>query len=629
MKRAMPLQPVDTERSPRLVLRFAILTGIALLLAAAAVMWFVRAQAVERAERMVEFHTRFVADTILRNELGRSDFDGPVSPARQAELDQLFEEQVLVEATLEVTLWAPDGTITYSTDHTLIGEGADGSNQHELASALRGSSVRNVARLTGDQGSGKDVKVVEAYVPVRLAPGPPAGVFQLYEDYAPVAADTRSSVTQVGTVLALALIALWASLFPILRRVTAALEARNRRLSEQAATLARTLAERSAAQQAHLRSEEQLRQSQKMDAVGRLAGGIAHDFNNLLLAINGYSELALARLNGPEAELRGAIEEVRAAGERATGLTRQLLTFSRKQVIQPTELDLNAVVAELSKMLGRIVGEHLELVLELDSALDRVRADRGQLEQILMNLAINARDAMPGGGVLRIVTASAVLAEGRHVALTVADTGIGMDDETKKRIFEPFFTTKGPGKGTGLGLATVYGIVEQNAGSIVVESEPGRGTAFTIYLPAATGAATAEAGAEDGAPGADTGGTERILLVEDDVAIRKLVARTLAMHGYDVTSAEDAHEALELVDRHGQLDLLLTDVVMPEMNGRELARRVAARRPGVRVLYSSGYAGEQGEGDVDDGHAFLQKPYALPALLAKVREVLDAETRAA
>lgn len=226
-------------------------------------------------------------------------------------------------------------------------------------------------------------------------------------------------------------------------------------------------------------------------------------------------------------------------------------------MIQPTELDLNAVAAELSKMLSRVVGEQLELVLELEPALDRVRADRGQLEQILMNLAINARDAMPGGGVLRIVTASAELPEGRHVALTVADTGIGMDDETKKRIFEPFFTTKGPGKGTGLGLATVYGIVEQNDGRIVVESEPGRGTAFTIYLPAVTSVARTAESAENCVPEADPGGTERILLVEDDVSIRRLVAQTLTTHGYDVASAETPRQALELADRDGQLDLLL------------------------------------------------------------------------
>ncbi|MBA3347757.1 MAG: response regulator [Actinobacteria bacterium] len=625
----MPLRPVDTERSPRLVLRFAIYTGVALLLAAAGVMWFVRGQAMERAERAVEFHTRFVAETILRHELGRSDFEGPVSQARRAELDRLFREQVLVESTLMVTLWSADGTVTYSIDHSLIGRRPNGSNLDELAVARRGGSVRTVGRLHGGEGAGKDVKVVEAYVPVRVGRGLPAGVFQLHEDYAPVAADIRSSVTPVATVLVLALLALWASLFPILRRVTATLETRNRRLSAQTATLERTLIERSAAEEARQRSEEQLRQSQKMDAVGRLAGGIAHDFNNLLLAINGYSELALARLHGPAEDLREAIDEVRAAGERATALTRQLLTFSRKEVVQPTELELNTVVAELSKMLGRVVGEHLELKLELDPALDRVRADRGQLEQVLMNLAINARDAMPDGGVLRIATASVGGGEDRHVALTVADTGIGMDAETKKRIFEPFFTTKGPGKGTGLGLATVYGIVEQNGGSIGVESEPGHGTAFTIHLPVAAGVAPADEVAEDCAPGAGVVGTEHILLVEDDDAIRKLVARALTMHGYDVTSAEDPGEALELVERDERLDLLFTDILMPEMNGRELARRVAVRRPGVRVLYSSGYAGEGGEDDADDGYAFLQKPYALPALLAKVREVLDADDRAA
>ena len=360
----MTLRSAPTDGSPRLVLRFALLTAVALLLAAAGVMWFVRDQAIERSERMVEFHTRFVADTILRHELESSDFTRPVARARRAELDRLFREQVLVEPTLRVTLWAPDGSVTFSTGESVHGHARDVSERDELARAMRGESRRRVAGLVSDEG--RDVKVLEAYVPVRLSAGdPPVGVFQLYEDYAPVAADIRSAVTPVGTVLALALIALWISLFPILRRVTAALESRNRRLAEQAAKLERTLAERSAAEEARRRSEEQLRQAQKMEAVGRLAGGIAHDFNNLLLAINGYSELALTRLNGSAAVAREPIEEVRAAGERATSLTRQLLAFSRKQVIQPTELDLNVVVADLSKMLGRLLGDHIELTIDL------------------------------------------------------------------------------------------------------------------------------------------------------------------------------------------------------------------------------------------------------------------------
>jgi signal transduction histidine kinase len=624
------LRPSESERSPRLVLRFAFLTGIALLLAAAGVMWFVRDQAIERAERMIEYHTRFVADTILRHELRQSDFERPPPAARQAELDRLFREQVLVEGTLRVKLWAPNGTITYSNDHALVARVADGSEPDALARAIGGDSLRNVARLNGDGGSGQDVKVVEAYVPVRLAAGrTPAGVFQLYEDYAPVEADIRSAVTPVGIVLALALIGLWVSLFPILRRVTAALESRNRRLAEQATTLECTLAERTAAEEARRRSEEQLRQSQKMEAVGRLAGGIAHDFNNLLLVINGYSELALARLEDAAAELREPIDEVRAAGERAAALTRQLLAFSRKQVIQPTELDLNAVVAETSKMLGRILGEHLELILDLAPLLDPVRADRGQLEQILMNLTVNARDAMPDGGLLRIATETVALPEGRRVALTVSDTGVGMDAETQRSIFEPFFTTKAAGEGTGLGLSTVYGIVEQSHGRLVVESEIGRGTTFTIYLPAATGTAERAYEEQDETPvPAAARGTERILVVEDNAPVRNLVAEALAMEGYDVTAAEDAHEALAIAERNEKLDLLLTDIVMPEMNGRELARRIGERRPGLRVLYTSGYAGEHRE-DIDDGHPVIEKPYPLPSLAAKVREILDAAPHAA
>jgi two-component system cell cycle sensor histidine kinase/response regulator CckA len=379
--------------------------------------------------------------------------------------------------------------------------------------------------------------------------------------------------------------------------------------------------------------EAQLRQSQKMEAVGRLAGGIAHDFNNLLTAILGYSDLVLKR---GEPALLAEVVEIQKAGERAASLTRQLLAFSRQQILQPKVLDLGAVVERVKGLLQRVIGEDVELVTEAAPGLGRVKADPAQIEQVLVNLAVNSRDAMPRGGTLTIATANLDLPRGDdagqlamrpgpYVVLSVADTGCGMDAPTLGRVFEPFFTTKAEGKGTGLGLSTVYGIVKQSDGYVFATSEPQRGTTFHIYLPRLQG---------DAAPSRPSlaavespRGTETVLLVEDQEMVRKLVLQVLEMNGYTVLATAGGAEAIELAARHaGPIHAILTDVVMPEMSGRDVADRIAALRPGLRVLYMSGYSDDvvTRHGVLDEGVAFLQKPFGPDALARKLRDLLDA-----
>ncbi len=379
----------------------------------------------------------------------------------------------------------------------------------------------------------------------------------------------------------------------------------------------------------------QSRQSQRMEAVGRLAGGVAHDFNNLLTVINGFSDMLAAALppGGPEAEMVG---EIRKAGERASGLTRQLLAFSRKQVLQPRLVDLNALVRDLEKMLRRLVREDVLLEVATQPAPLPVLVDPGQLEQVLMNLVVNARDAMPRGGRLSVQTGTAdygdlpldsasAPAAVPHAVLTVADTGCGMDEATQARIFEPFFTTKAQGQGTGLGLATVHGIVRQSRGLIAVDSAPGAGTTFQIYLPLARQPAPA-ADAPASPPRPAPHGRETILLVEDEAAVRALAQRTLESHGYTVLAASHGADALAVVEQHtGPLDLVLTDVVMPHLGGPALVGQLARRYPGLRVIYMSGYTDSvlvhQGVSDrmVD----YIDKPFTAESLTALVREVLD------
>lgn len=382
-----------------------------------------------------------------------------------------------------------------------------------------------------------------------------------------------------------------------------------------------------------LRLQEQLRNAQQLEAIGRLAGGVAHDFNNILSIIMGHGELLLATAGGDE-RVRNGLEQIRRAGERAASLTQQLLAFSRKQVLQPKVLDLNEAVADVEKMLSRVIGEDIELVAKLHPSLISVKADPGQIEQVLMNLAVNARDAMPQGGKLAMETSQVEISEeqgrhldlpaGRYVMLTVADTGHGMDASTLSHVFEPFFTTKPVGKGTGLGLATVYGIVKQSGGGIQVESEPGRGTAFRICLPAAEGEARApqeRAGNEKVA-----GGSETILVVEDEPDLRELTRIFLEGYGYKVLEAAGAEKAIETSEYSSEpIHLLLTDVIMPGMSGRQLAEKILSKRPQTKIVYMTGYTDDMvvQHRVLEPGVQLLQKPFTKAELATKVRATLD------
>jgi two-component system, cell cycle sensor histidine kinase and response regulator CckA len=379
--------------------------------------------------------------------------------------------------------------------------------------------------------------------------------------------------------------------------------------------------------------EDQLRQAQKMEAVGRLAGGVAHDFNNLLMVISGYTEVILSQLDlqHPVHEKAVAIQQ---AADRATTLTRQLLAFSRKQLLELKVVDVNAIVSDMERLLRPLIGENVELITKLSPTAGHTRADAGQLEQVLMNLVVNAKDAMAGGGKLTIETQNLAVDEGQrrgptfirpgaYVLLSVADTGTGMDKETQSRIFEPFFTTKEMGKGTGLGLSTVYGIVKQSGGYVMVQSEEGHGSTFQIYLPRAESAAESHSAP---APRAALGGTETVLLVEDEESVRQLVRETLVSRGYKVVEAEDGEAGLAAATKYdGIIHLVITDVVMPGMGGRELVKHLALTRPETRVLYLSGYTEDAivSEGTIESGTAFLQKPFTLHNLSRKVREVLS------
>jgi len=399
--------------------------------------------------------------------------------------------------------------------------------------------------------------------------------------------------------------------------------------------IARDITERKRLEEALRESEGQLRQSQKLEAIGQLAGGVAHDFNNLLTAINGYSALALRRV-GEDHPITPYLEEIQKAGDRAANLTRQLLAFGRKQLLQPLALNLNDILGDMIKLLKRLIGEDIQLVTKPGADLKQIKADPGQLEQVLVNLVVNARDAMPRGGIVTIETVNTTLdgtyaskhldaIPGEYVMLAISDTGTGMDHKTQSRIFEPFFTTKAKDKGTGLGLSTVYGIIKQSGGSVWVYSELGKGTTFKVYLPLVE--EEVKQAAETAGLAPLRHGSETVLLVEDEDMVRKLASELLAETGYRVLEANGGEAAIHLGKKHKErIDLLITDVVMPKLSGKEVAQQLQAIHPETKVLFMSGYTDEAivHHGIVDSGIAFIQKPFSERALAQKIRDVLDA-----
>ncbi|HMA66862.1 MAG TPA: PAS domain S-box protein, partial [Desulfosalsimonadaceae bacterium] len=404
--------------------------------------------------------------------------------------------------------------------------------------------------------------------------------------------------------------------------------------------IATDITDRKQAEKEKIRLEEQFHQAQKMESIGRLAGGIAHDLNNLLSPILGYTEIFLEGAV-PEDSLRETMMEIQNAGIRARNLVRQLLAFSRRQTLQFQLMNVNELLKEFHKLLRRTIREDISIHMHLAPELPDCKGDMGQLEQVIMNLAVNAQDAMPGGGELTIETAKTELDEnyaqlhrgaapGAYVMLAISDTGEGMDAEIQSHLFEPFFTTKDPDRGTGLGLATSYGIIKQHGGNIWAYSEPGMGTTFKIYLPVSTTARGAGSAVSKRVSASGSGGSETILLVEDDRQVNSLASAVLQRQGYNVLSAVNGQEALSIVDRHGsKIRLLLTDVVMPDMNGRELFAQISGVYPHVRVLYMSGYTDDviAHHGILDQGIDFIQKPFSIKTLAAKVREVLDNSTQ--
>jgi two-component system, cell cycle sensor histidine kinase and response regulator CckA len=403
---------------------------------------------------------------------------------------------------------------------------------------------------------------------------------------------------------------------------------------EKIVIVSRDITDRKQAEELLRHRDEQLRQSQKMEAVGRLSGGIAHDFNNLLGVIIGYSESIEYRLT-PNDPLRKSAEEIRKAGERAASLTHQLLAFSRQQVLQPQILDLNSLVSDMGKMLRRLIGTHIELSIDLATDLGKVKAEQSQIEQVIVNLAVNARDAMPESGKLRIETSNLDVSEdlassfpflhpGPYVLLTVTDTGVGMDVNTKRHIFEPFFTTKGPGKGTGLGLATVYGVVKQSGGGIIVDSEPGHGATFKIFLPQTQETAVETAREEITTKESTATGT--ILVVEDEEALLNITAERLTESGYTILTARDGLHALEIARSfNGRIHLLVTDIMMPKMGGLALARNLAELRPGIRVVFMTGHADREASyrEALRSGADSIQKPFSHDQLIRLVRQALE------
>ena len=587
-------------------MRLAIATALALSFGVVGIFLLVRQRATLSAERDAEGSARLVAEGILRRQLTPSDLAMPANPDRARKLDAaVFAPLKATRGVVRASIFATNGRIVYSSTASLVGTVP--TDLDKVKVALSGRTSREVSRLSDDEGGGDPRRVLEVYVPIFLGSGKPTGVFEVYEDYARVSEEVGRTIVPVGLVLGLGALGLFGSLFPMLRGVTRTLEQRNRRMQEQAA---------------------ELQQSQKLEAVGQLAAGIAHDFNNVLTAVRGYSELLHLEL-APDDPRRVLSEQALFAIDRATAITGRLLSFSRREVVAPRVADINDIVRHTEPLLRPAVDPLIEVEIALHPEPLWIEGDPGQLEQAILNLVLNAGDAMPGGGVLTITTAPAPsvrppdVPDGDFVCIAVSDTGIGMDEELRTRIFEPFVTTKKDGSGTGLGLASVWRTVTQAHGCVVVESEPRVGSTFTMYLPASTRAPSAvpDAARTEAAVGAG----ETVLLVEDDPSVRDLVAQLLRDNGYRVVVAEDGARGLAVADEQGgDIDLVVSDVKLPWVSGPELAGMLREGRPDLPVVFISGHVGDELNIDVLQGSPtwFLPKPFGRVDLLMKVREAL-------
>jgi signal transduction histidine kinase len=595
--------------------RFSILCLTGVVVLALAMGWAISSLLTDAVSEWEWQNTAvMVAREVKRSGLDRV-FLEPRGDDQRIRARRLSAMLTTLPEVVRVKIWSRNAEVLWSDKAELIGQRFPGNA--ELRAALAGSVEVEIKRLDKSEQR-HEARVfetlAEVYVPIRDESGLLLGVVEVYKTPDRLLATIRWSRIVIWTISLAGGAFLYAVLLPLLTQVYRR-QVEDETLRRHAARLEAQVEQRT----------QQFLQAQKMQAIGLLAGGIAHDFNNILTVISGRAQILVAQL-GRDQAARDSAAAINESAQRASGLTRQLLTFSRKQIIERRPLDLNAVIVDMASMLQRLIGEHIRVVTVLARDGAYVSADRAQLEQVLLNLAVNARDAMPQGGELHLATATidnpgeragtVTLPAGRFVELVVRDTGAGMDEATRARIFEPFFTTKAAGQGTGLGLSTVYAVVEQHEGQIVVESAPGLGATFRLYLPRV----------DDPLPappqpaGIPRVGAETVMLVEDDDSVRDLATHFLLGHGYTVLAAPDGAQALAAAAAHeGRIDLLLTDVVMPGLSGWQLARQFTERRPDARVLYMTGYAEMPAAPDAP----ILQKPFTAFALLQAVREALD------
>ncbi|MDP2730953.1 MAG: ATP-binding protein [Dehalococcoidales bacterium] len=551
-----------------------------------------------------------------------ADLEIPMTGERYAKFHKFVQDSIVSERTARIKLWSKDGTVIYSNDPESVGEKFP--DNENLLAALRGDVATEIKIPEAPENERERFlgTLIEVYAPIIFSDSTePQGAFEIYQYYEPTAQLIANLQRRVLLSAMAGFLLLYGSLVGIVWGGWR--------------TIVRRSKERDQAEEEKGKIQFQLRESQKMEAVGRLAGGVAHDFNNVLTAITVGSEMLLSDL-GKDDPKRQDVEEIQKAAERATSLTRQLLTFSRRQVVELRDLDVNSIINDMDKMLRRLIGENIPLETILEPELDSIKADRGSIEQVIMNIVINASDAMSGEGKITVRTENVALGEkdvtfitdakpGQFVRLSIMDTGTGMNKVTMEHIFEPFFTTKAKGQGTGLGLSTVYGITKQFDGWINVYSEPGKGSTFRVYLPAFSGGSEdkRELAKENVSLQELRGNGQRILLVEDDKSILAIAQRLLTENGYLVFPAKSAEEAMTIFDReHGNFQLVLSDVVLPGKSGVELASQLLILQPELHIILSSGYADEKAQLTIIQkrGYPFIQKPYTTDKLLRSVKE---------